>query len=49
MDINISNESFLRKVGIYLPNCAEVATQANHDAVQEIETKRQVFNTACNL
>jgi len=49
MDINISNESVLQNVGTYLPNCTEAATQANRDAVREIEAKRQVFNTACNL
>ena len=49
MDINISNESFLRNIGTYLPNCTEAATQANRDAVHEIKTKRQVFNSACNL
>jgi hypothetical protein len=49
MDINISDESFLRNIGTYLPNFTVAATQANRDAVHEIETKRQVFNTACNL
>jgi len=40
MDINISDENFLRNIGTYLPNRTEAAKQANRDAVQEIETKR---------